>query len=37
MGMDPAPGLPAAEAAGYYIEQMEHGAAGSVLAAVKRS
>lgn len=37
MGMDPAPGLPAAEAAGYYIEQMERGAAGSVLAAAKRS
>jgi NAD(P)-dependent dehydrogenase (short-subunit alcohol dehydrogenase family) len=36
MGMDPAPGLPAAEAAGYYIEQMERGAAGSVLAAAKR-
>jgi NAD(P)-dependent dehydrogenase (short-subunit alcohol dehydrogenase family) len=36
MGMDPAPGLPASEAAEYYIRQMEHGAAGSVLAAAKR-
>src|SRR5512137_462632 len=37
MGLDPAPGLPAAEAAEYYIRQMESGAAGSVLAAAKRS
>jgi NAD(P)-dependent dehydrogenase (short-subunit alcohol dehydrogenase family) len=36
MGMDPAPGLPASEAAEYYIRQIEHGAAGSVLAAAKR-
>jgi NAD(P)-dependent dehydrogenase (short-subunit alcohol dehydrogenase family) len=35
MGMDPAPGLPASEAAGYYIRQMESGAAGSVMAAAK--
>jgi NAD(P)-dependent dehydrogenase (short-subunit alcohol dehydrogenase family) len=37
MGMDPAPGLPAAEAAEYFIRQMESGPAGSVLAAAKRS
>jgi NAD(P)-dependent dehydrogenase (short-subunit alcohol dehydrogenase family) len=36
MGMDPAPGLPASEAAEYYIRQMDGGAAGSVLAAAKR-
>jgi NAD(P)-dependent dehydrogenase (short-subunit alcohol dehydrogenase family) len=36
MGMDPAPGLPASEAAEYYIRQMDRGAAGSVLAAAKR-
>jgi NAD(P)-dependent dehydrogenase (short-subunit alcohol dehydrogenase family) len=35
MGMDPAPGLPASEAAEYYIRQMESGAAGSVMAAAK--
>jgi len=35
MGMDPAPGLPASEAAGFYIRQMESGAAGSVMAAAK--
>ena len=35
MGMDPAPGLPASEAAEYYIRQLESGAAGSVMAAAK--
>ena len=35
MGMDPAPGLPASEAAGCYIRQMESGAAGSVMAAAE--
>jgi NAD(P)-dependent dehydrogenase (short-subunit alcohol dehydrogenase family) len=37
MGSDPEPGLPAAEAAQYYIQQIETGAAGSVLAAAKRA
>jgi len=37
MGMDPTPGLPAAEAAEYFIRQIERGPAGSVLAAAKRS
>lgn len=36
MGLDPAPGLPAAEAADYFIRQMESGPAGSVLAAATR-
>jgi NAD(P)-dependent dehydrogenase (short-subunit alcohol dehydrogenase family) len=36
MGMDPAPGLPASEAAEYYIRQIDSGAAGSVLAAARR-
>jgi NAD(P)-dependent dehydrogenase (short-subunit alcohol dehydrogenase family) len=36
MGADPAPGLPAAEAAEYFIRQLESGPAGSVLAAAKR-
>jgi len=37
MGMDPTPGLPAAEAAEYFLRQIESGPAGSVLAAAKRS
>jgi len=36
MGMDPTPGLPAAEAAEYFVRQMERGPAGGVLAAAKR-
>jgi NAD(P)-dependent dehydrogenase (short-subunit alcohol dehydrogenase family) len=35
MGMDPAPGLPAAEAAECFIRQMDSGPAGSVLLAAR--
>jgi NAD(P)-dependent dehydrogenase (short-subunit alcohol dehydrogenase family) len=36
LGMDPAPGLPAAEAAAIYVQAIEQGASGVVLPALKR-
>jgi NAD(P)-dependent dehydrogenase (short-subunit alcohol dehydrogenase family) len=36
LGMDPAPGVPAAEAALAYIQAMENGASGSVLSVSQR-
>ena len=36
MGMDPAPGLPAASAALSYVQQIESGASGSVVVAARR-
>jgi hypothetical protein len=36
MGMDEAPGLPAARAAEAYVRQMESGAAGSVVVATRQ-
>ena len=36
MGMDPAPGLPAAAAAEYYVQQMQSGASGSTVVAARQ-
>jgi len=36
MGMDPAPGLPAARVAEFFVQQIEHGAAGSVVVAARQ-
>jgi NAD(P)-dependent dehydrogenase (short-subunit alcohol dehydrogenase family) len=35
MGMDPATGLPAAKVAEYFLDQINHGAAGSIVVAAK--